>query len=425
MRRLLTLNLSMLGAIIILLAVWFFILDKGNEDLPLGQDGGGKPSQSAQQGGEPGDDVSKDDGNPSAGNGDEEAPEGNQTGNPAEGSEGATDDGGSTGSTGKGTTDGGYDDSEKVRLSFVGDILLGASVGELLQKNGYDFPYAESKLYLSEPDVMAGNLEYPVTHRGVPAEDKTFVFKGTPEALPALKNAGFDVLSLANNHTLDQGVEGLLDTMGHLDEAGIAHMGAGNNDKEAYKPVIREVRGVKIAYIGLSRVVPKVSWKADKNNPGVAETYDVTRAIAAIKDAKERADIVAVMVHWGVEKADKPEKYQRDDARAYIDAGADLVIGSHPHVLQGFETYKGKWIAYSLGNFIFSVYPKGRSGDTGVLDAVCTPKGDCELQFHPMYADMAQPKPMAADKGAELLKQLTQLSFGVKLGSDGKLSPVK
>ncbi|WP_341278482.1 CapA family protein [Paenibacillus sp. FSL H8-0537] len=312
-------------------------------------------------------------------------------------------------------------DEDTVKLSFVGDILLAASVGDMMKLNGYDYPYKQSLLYLSEPDIMAANLEYPVTDSGVPALDKTYVFKGSPEALPAFRDAGFDIVSLANNHTLDQGVEGLFNTMKHLDETGISHMGAGKNDTDAFAPVIKDVRGIKVAYIGLSRVVPEVSWKADKNVAGVAETYDTTRAKAAIKKAKEQADLVVVMVHWGEERKDTPLQYQRDFAREYIDSGADLIIGSHPHVLQGFETYKGKWIAYSLGNFIFSAYPKGPTAETGVLDAICTKKGNCDLKFYPMSSDKAQPVLMEPENAAALLKRLTSLSFGVKLREDGAL----
>ncbi|WP_424766776.1 CapA family protein [Paenibacillus sp. sgz302251] len=317
----------------------------------------------------------------------------------------------------------GSDAGDKVNLAFVGDILVGEYVSAITQREGYDFLYQPSLLYLSEPDLTAGNLEYPVTTRGVPVEGTPYVFKGLPETLPSIRNAGFDVMSLANNHALDQGVEGMLDTMKHLDEAGISHMGAGSNDTEAFTPVIKEVRGVKIAYIGLSRVVPFVSWKADRNIAGVAETYETKRAVAAISKAKEQADIVVVMVHWGEERTDQPLPYQKDFGRQYIDAGADLVIGSHPHVLQGFEMYKGKWIAYSLGNFIFTSYPKKEAGETGVLDASCTKDGDCDLKFHPMFTVEAQPTPMEAEAGKALLERLTSISFDVQLREDGVLVP--
>jgi poly-gamma-glutamate capsule biosynthesis protein CapA/YwtB (metallophosphatase superfamily) len=316
-------------------------------------------------------------------------------------------------------------EEEKISLSFVGDLLVSDYVSAITAREGYDYLYQPSMLYLSEPDLTAGNLEFPVTERGTPVEGTPYVFKGSPDVLPSIRNAGFDVMSLANNHALDQGVEGMLDTMKYLDEAGLSHMGAGNNDKEAFTPVIKEVRGIKVAYIGLSRVVPFSSWKADKNVPGLAETYDTRRATEAIAKAKKEADIVVVMVHWGKERVDQPEPYQKDFGKQYIDAGADLVIGSHPHVLQGFEMYKGKWIAYSLGNFIFTSYPKETAGETGVLDAICSKNGDCEMTFHPMFTVNAQPTPLEGEKAKAILDRLTSVSFGVKLNEDGRITPVQ
>ncbi|MBD2867549.1 CapA family protein [Paenibacillus arenilitoris] len=408
LKRLMIVNLTLFGVIIAVLAVWLAGSMLRNAQEPSG--GGGASGSEQSAGLAPEDEPAAPSAEPDADPGDPAEPGGEELEGGAESGEGVppSEESG---------------DGERVSLSFVGDLLLGEYVNKVVEQEGFDFLYRPSLLYLSESDLTAGNLEHPVTNGGTPAEGKDYVFKGSPDALPPLRNAGFDVVSLANNHTLDQGVEGLLDTMRHLEDAGIAHVGAGSNDTEAFAPVIKEAKGIKVAFIGLSRVVPSVEWKADKNVAGVAETYDTRRAVAAIKKAKEQADVVAVMVHWGKERVDRPEPYQRDFARQYIDAGADLVIGSHPHVLQGFETYKGKWIAYSLGNFIFSAFPKGTAGETGVLDALCTAGGDCELIFHPMFTVNAQPTPLEAEPAKALLERLTSISFGVRLGEDGKLIP--
>jgi hypothetical protein len=313
-------------------------------------------------------------------------------------------------------------DSETVRLAFVGDILLAGSVDELMRKQGYDFPYAKALPFLQGADLTAGNLETPITTRGIPAQDKQFVFKGRPDAMPALKEAGFDVISLANNHTLDQGTQGLLDTIGHLDEAGIPNIGGGNDEDEAFKPLILEAKGISVAYLGFSRVLPDGSWKAGKDKAGVAESYDSTRAVAAIKKARESADLVVAYIHWGVEKADYPNTTQKRLAREYIDAGADLVIGSHPHVLQGFEQYKGKWIAYSLGNFIFNMTKTEKTWDTGVLDASCSRSGDCSLQFHPMKSVSSQPALLEREAGQALIKRISGLSINASIDKDGHVA---
>jgi poly-gamma-glutamate synthesis protein (capsule biosynthesis protein) len=415
LRRLLIVNFTLLGVIIVILGAWLVTANSdkladlfdfaGNgkkeqmEAAKPSSDGADKGDKPANEAVTPGDETNagSDDGTTHA------APEN-------ENDETAVTPGASPAS-----------DEERISLSFVGDLLIADYVSAITAREGYDFLYKPALLYLSEPDLTAGNLEFPVTTRGIPVVGTPYVFKGSPDVLPSMRDAGFDVMSLANNHALDQGVEGMQDTMKHLDDAGISHMGAGNNDTEAFAPVIKEVRGIKVAYVGISRVVPFGSWKADKNTPGLAESYDINRATAAIKKAKEQADIVVVMVHWGKERVDQPEPYQKDFGRQYIDAGADLVIGSHPHVLQGFEMYKGKWIAYSLGNFIFSSYPKETAGETGVLDALCTKSGDCEMTFHPMFTVNAQPTPLEAEAGKALLDRLSSISFGVKLQVDGRI----
>ncbi|MDG0793106.1 CapA family protein [Cohnella ginsengisoli] len=310
-----------------------------------------------------------------------------------------------------------------VSLAFVGDILPASTVGKLIEQYGVDYPFKLAKPLLESADIAAGNLEAPITTRGTPAENKQYVFKGKPEYLAGLKNAGLDVVSLANNHTLDQGWEGLSDTMDALDDIKLKHMGSGADDKEAFEPVYIEHNGITVAYIGVSNVVPDGSWKAGPDHPGVAETYDTTRAVATVKKARELADIVVVMVHWGNERADTPKDAQFNVGHTLIDAGADLIVGSHPHVLQGFEAYKGKWIAYSLGNFVFTTKQAySKTQDTGVLTATCTADGKCRLKFDPMYAKASQPGPMAPEQAEALLARLSKVSYGASVDSKGRIT---
>lgn len=419
LRRLIMINFTLLGVIIIVIGAWLaaansdklkdvFGISKGdnkNQEQAIKPDGAGESNNVSDT------DTAEDLNAPADVDASENTSE-NEPEPPVSEDENTVTEPGEAGGN-----------EDKISLSFVGDLLVADYVSAITDKEGYPFLYKPSMLYLSEPDLTAGNLEFPITARGVPVEGTPYVFKGSPDVLPAMRDAGFDIMSLANNHALDQGVEGMLDTMNYLDEAGLSHMGAGNNDTEAFAPVIKEVRGIKVAYIGLSRVVPFSSWKADKNVAGVAESYDTRRALEAVAKAKKDADIVVVMVHWGKERVAQPEPYQKDFGKQYIDAGADLVIGSHPHVLQGFEMYKGKWIAYSLGNFIFTSYPKETAGETGVLDAVCTKSGDCEMTFHPMFTVNAQPTPLEGEKAKAVLDRLSSISFGVTLGEDGALKP--
>ncbi len=313
------------------------------------------------------------------------------------------------------------EEGDSVLLALVGDILPAARVLDLMKRNGYDYPYREALAVLQAADITAGNLESAITTRGTPAKDKKYLFRGPPEALQGIKDAGFDFLSLANNHTFDYGWEGLSDTMDFLDDADLQHAGSGNDDREAFAPSYVESKGMTVAFVSLTHVVPEVSWKAERNHPGLAETYNPTRALAAIEEAEQNSDLVVVLVHWGEERAEQPLKSQTSLAHSYIDAGADLIIGSHPHVLQGFEAYKGKWIAYSLGNFVFTTTDSSKTSETGVLNAECGKDGNCSLKFQPMFATNSQPAPMEATASKELLARLSALSYGASVKEDGTI----
>lgn len=312
------------------------------------------------------------------------------------------------------------EDGELVHLHFAGDVIFSGSVESKLKKEGYHYPYEYVRELFENDDLSVLNLETPVTTRGTPAEDKSFVFKAPPKALPSMHQAGVDAVSLANNHTLDQGVEGLLDTMKHLKDSGIHYFGAGTNKQEAYAPVYLERKGIKIALCGFSRVIPKADWAAGKNKPGLAVAYDSAEAVKAVQGARQNADLVIVMTHWGKERTTKLEKHQTTLAREFVDAGADLVIGGHPHVLQGLERYKGKWIAYSTGNFIFTKKASAEdTWDTAVFEAKCTKHGDCRMRLLPFRTEVGQPVPLQGEEGARILKKVESLSRNIAIDANG------
>ena len=189
-----------------------------------------------------------------------------------------------------------------------------------------------------------------------------------------------DLVTLANNHILDFGPEGITDSIKALDGAGIRHVGAGENREQAERLEILEVNGKRIGFLGTSRVYMSADWAAGPEHPGVFSTYDPARAVEAIKTARGQCDYLVVYVHWGVERETEPKDYQRAMGHQYIDAGADLVIGSHPHVLQPVEYYNGKPIVYSLGNFVF-----GSSIPSTILFKVVLDGGGDPGDGDPMY----------------------------------------
>jgi poly-gamma-glutamate synthesis protein (capsule biosynthesis protein) len=309
-------------------------------------------------------------------------------------------------------------------MTFVGDVMMSDKVEGILQKNGYDFPYTFVKSYFQQADISVANLETPVTEDGI-KQDKQYSYRSSPLALPPMAQAGIDLVNLANNHSMDRGADGLMDTIRHLDENGILHTGAGANIDEAYKPAVIEKNGMKVAFFGFSHIVPDVSWKAAKNQIGTTQIYDPTQAIDAIKKTRPDVDLVVVIAHWGTERQDQIENYQRTLAEKFIDAGADLIVGGHPHVLQGFEQYKGKWIAYSLGNFIFTTNSVAKTWDSMILQASCKKGGGCDLNVVPVLTTYAKPEPMKEPKAGQLLNRLTQISYGAKVDSNGHVTTVK
>ncbi|ADM69523.1 Capsule biosynthesis protein CapA [Paenibacillus polymyxa E681] len=321
----------------------------------------------------------------------------------------------------KSKTDGA--DSPTVTLHFVGDVQFSGKVEQRLEQNGFDFPYQYLGNLFHKDDLTIANLETPVTTNGVGALNKTYVYKSSPKALTALAAAGIDAVNLANNHILDQGTGGLLDTLKYLDEKGIAHAGAGRNAKEAYAPHYFERKGIKIALLGTTRVMPEANWNAGAKLPGVAGAYDSTAIVKSIREARMQADLVIIIAHWGKERATALEPHQTELSHAFIDAGADLVIGGHPHVLQGMEQYKGKWIAYSTGNFIFSKSTVPITWDTAIFQATCTRKGACEMKLTPYRAELGQPIPLKDTEASKILQRVAALSPGnVSIGTDGTVS---
>lgn len=253
-------------------------------------------------------------------------------------------------------TKNGNETKSEIGLSLVGDILLAENVGKKIDNFGINYPFERVKAVFSESDFTLGNLESSVAACGTAIKGKEYTFRADPKVLQGLKWSGINIVSVANNHVLDFGTDAFLETIKNLESSEINYIGGGENIDEAFKPVIVKKNDKKVAIFGASRVIPYVWWYAGENKPGVAGAYNPERLISEIKNIREQVDYIVVYLHWGTERETSPNKKQITLARQLIDSGADVVAGSHPHVLQGFEFYKGKLIAYSLGNFVFTNY---------------------------------------------------------------------
>lgn len=309
---------------------------------------------------------------------------------------------------------------EPVHIAIAGDVLFSTSpLSKYDSGNGITSILSQDLLdTMNTSDITMVNLEFPFSTRGVQMENKQYTFRADPARASILTEMGVDIVSLANNHTLDFGTEALLDTITTLNENNILSVGAGEDLELAKRPSSITIKGRKIAFLGASRVIPETDWNATKYSPGVFTTYDPTLLIEEIKTAKQSNDLVVVYVHWGIEKEEYPEEYQRTMAKQYIDAGADLVIGSHPHVLQGIEYYNKKPIVYSLGNFIF-----GHTIErTALLEVTINEQNECNIRLIPCETKDAYTHTITSEDGVqEFFSYYEQISYGIKMDKYGNV----
>jgi poly-gamma-glutamate capsule biosynthesis protein CapA/YwtB (metallophosphatase superfamily) len=259
-------------------------------------------------------------------------------------------------------------------LHGTGDVSLDPSYISSYAAQGYGYAWTGLGALFQRDDLTVVNLECAVSNQGS-AVPKEFNFRGDPDALPAMRDAGVEVANLGNNHSYDFGPDALLDTVRNVRNAGIDPVGAGANQERSLAPAILELHGWKVAVLGFDQVVdPYPDAIATASKPGTAAGHDVGLMIGAIHAAADRADIVLVMIHWGVELDTQPRPDQVALGHRMIDAGADVIFGGHSHRLQPMETYRGRPIFYSLGNFVWPNFsPAGSS--TAVAEVTITPEG--------------------------------------------------
>jgi len=280
---------------------------------------------------------------------------------------------------------------------------------------------------LADADLTIGNLEGPLSNRGAPVAGKEakYIFEGDPRAIDSLKASSFDIVALANNHIMDHGREALEDTVASLDGAKIAYAGAGFNTAEAWKPAIVEREGSRIAFLSFSQVIPAHFFPGPAT-PGLASGRDRAKFLAAIRSAKKQADYVIVSFHWGVEQSYSANSSQVRDAHDCIDAGADMVLSHHPHVMQALEFYKGRLIAYSLGNFLFP-YKTVEGRKSIILKAEMGPGGTANVSVTPVYmGEYGRPTIQTGSSAAGILAKLRDISAprGAKVVIEGDTARV-
>lgn len=289
-------------------------------------------------------------------------------------------------------------------LAAMGDVNLDISP---VHEGDFAYPWSSIRGIIQDADLAFANLECSVSYRGEPVPGKEFTFRGSPDALPYMREAGLDVVSLANNHVRDYGAEALMDSFAYLDAAGLARCGAGADWAQAHEAAYLVGNGLKVAFLAYNDI-NWPGWQAGSGYPGVADAAEVGQMQADIAAVKRNADLVVVSFHWGTERKYVPDGSQDYYAHAAVDAGADLVLGHHPHVVQGFEIYGGKLIAYSLGNFVFS--PGSPECRWTILSRITiNQNGFCGAALYPAYIDGCRPELLGGTAADSWLGQVAEL----------------
>ncbi|MFY9484403.1 MAG: CapA family protein [Patescibacteria group bacterium] len=284
-------------------------------------------------------------------------------------------------------------EKHSITLTFVGDVMLARGVGRKMLENGIDYPFAKVKPILKNSDICFGNLEGCLVGNTVTGSSKAFIFRSPPRFGQALRNVGFDVMSLANNHMFDGGRQGVVSTIETLENLAITPVGAGRNRSEARQPRFFEANGWKVAFFAYCDVFNVPGSAATFNLPGVATVEPIAEMVEDIKAAKVQADLVVVSYHWGREyQIGKPNQRQQLIAAKAKQAGADIVVGHHPHVLQALEIDKDwKVVAYSLGNFVFDNHKPTRAR-TVILQITIEPNGGKTINLLACQIIACQPR---------------------------------
>lgn len=314
-------------------------------------------------------------------------------------------------------------DPSLVSIAFAGDILFDSNYAVMskLLANGGDISAGVDPALINEMrsvDIMVLNNEFPYSDRGEPTPEKKFTFRARPQTVSYLGDMGVDLVSLANNHAYDFGENAFFDTMETLEGAGIAYMGAGRNLEEARRPVYYIINNIKIAFVAatqIERLDNPDTRGATESSAGVFRCWNGDNLLETVREAKENSDFVIVFLHWGTENVETIDWAQEKQAPEVVEAGADLVIGAHPHCLQQIDMVNGVPVVYSLGNFWFN----SRTVDTGMVRVTLNENGLQSLQFVPCLQSGCRTSLVQGEEKSRILNYMRSLSGGIQIDDEG------
>ena len=320
------------------------------------------------------------------------------------------------------------EESDTVTVTFAGDILFDpnyAVMSSLISSGGVLQNSISSELIdiMVSTDIMMLNNEFPYSAGGTPTEGKQYTFRADPSSARYLNEMDVDIVGLANNHAYDYGEQAFLDTMDTLNDAGITYVGAGKNIEEASSAVYYIINNMKIGFLAATQIEkgdsPDTKGATD-SSPGVFRCWNNARLLAKIEEVKQNCDFLVVFIHWGTESTSEIDWAQQEQAPQIADAGADLIIGSHPHVLQPVAYVRGVPVVYSLGNFWFN----SKELDTGMVQAVIGEDGLESLKFIPCLQSGCRTTLLNGEEGQRVISGVRAMSPGVNIDSEGYISPM-
>ena len=312
-------------------------------------------------------------------------------------------------------------DPSQVSIAFAGDILFDtnyAIMSKVLQSGSITGGIAPDLINeMKSADIMVLNNEFPYSDRGTPTPEKQFTFRAKPGAVSYLGEMGVDLVALANNHAYDYGEQAFLDTMDILREAGITYMGAGRDLNEARRPVYYIINNMKIAFVAatqIERLDNPDTRGATETSAGVFRCWNGANLLETVREAEENSDFVIVFLHWGTENTETIDWAQEKQAPEVVEAGADLIIGAHPHCLQPVSMIDGVPVVYSLGNFWFN----SKTVDTGMIKATLDENGLQSLQFVPCLQSGCTTSLVQGEEKRRILDHLREIS-DVQIDEEG------
>ena len=309
---------------------------------------------------------------------------------------------------------------EEVTFAFAGDILFDDNYAVMARvaQNGGDITSGIDPALIEEmrsADVMMLNNEFPYSGRGEALADKQFTFRAPASYAGYLNELGVDLVSLANNHAYDYGETALLDTMETLADAGVLYVGAGHDLAEARRPVCYIMNNLKIAVVSATRLDNPDTRGATDTAPGVFRCWNGDNLIETVREAAGDNDFVIAYIHWGTENQEATDWAQEEQAEALAEAGADLIIGSHPHCLQRIGTADGVPVVYSLGNFWFN----SKTIDTGMVEITLDENGLKSCRFIPCLQSGSRTTLLTGAEKERVLAYMRSISSGVQIDAEG------